>query len=251
MIDPDHRPNLADVTLVAVTSVALPATVQAIRASMAQARFAEVLLLSDKVPKEADDEISRRPIRELRSRHDYSSFMLRELAAHIRTSHALCIQWDGYVLDGAAWEQTFLDYDYIGAPWPHFDDGRSVGNGGFSLRSRRLLDACAALPLDGDELEDVVICRLCRPQLEAEGIRFAPEETARRFSYERLAPIGHEFGFHGAFNLIRHLPDRQRAPLFRSLESSMLAPGEKRELLRWAMRKGDIGLAANMLRRLI
>ena len=42
--------NLDRVTLVAVTSVAIPATTDALRASMAQANFSQVLLLSDKRP---------------------------------------------------------------------------------------------------------------------------------------------------------------------------------------------------------
>lgn len=251
MIKPDYRPELADVTLVAVTSVAIPATLDAIRASMSQARFAEVLLLSDNQPPDLDDGITWRPIKRLASRLDYSRFMLRELAEHIRSSHALCVQWDGFVLHGSAWDPTFLDFDYIGAPWPHFRDGHNVGNGGFSLRSRRLLDACAGLPLDGKHLEDVVISRLCRDRLEAEGIRFASEEIAKRFAFERTPPTGEEFGFHGAFNLVRYLPSRKTARLFRSLERGMLARSERWELLRWAIRRGHLGLASEMLRRII
>ena len=251
MIDPDHRPTLTDVTLVAVTSVAIPATLDAIRASMAQARFAEVLLLSDKQPADLDDGISWRPIAPLASRLDYSRFMLRDLAGHIKTSHALCIQWDGFVLHGAAWEPGFLEFDYIGAPWPHFSDGHNVGNGGFSLRSRKLLEACASLPLDGKNLEDVVISRLCRDRLQADGIRFAPEAVAKRFSFERMEPTGREFGFHGAFNIVRFMSSQETARLFRSLEPGMLARSERWELLLWAVRSGHLSLALEMLRRII
>jgi hypothetical protein len=247
----DDRPFLTDVTLVAATSVAVAATVDAIRASMKQLRFAEVLLLTDQQPERLDDGISWKAITPLRSRSDYSRFMLRELAPHIRTSHALCIQWDGFVLNGAAWEPSFLDFDYIGAPWPHFTDGQNVGNGGFSLRSRRLLDACVSLPLDGDTLEDVLISRKCRDQLEGQGIRFAPEVVAKRFSYERMRPVGQEFGFHGAFNLVRLLPATAANRLFQSLEAGMLARNERLELLRWAIARGRLRLAANMFLRLV
>lgn len=245
------RPLLPEVTLVAVTSVAVPATIEALRASMRQVEFGEILLLSDRRPSELGNGISWRPIERLGSRLEYSRFMLKGLADHITTGHALCVQWDGFVLDGSAWQQQFLDYDYIGAPWPHFRDGHNVGNGGFSLRSRRLLDACKALPLGGDDLEDIVISRLCRDRLEAQGIRFAPEETARQFSYERSKPSGNEFGFHGAFNLVRHIPRRKATDIFRSLEPWMLAPNERRELLAWAIAKGRLSLAANMFRRLV
>jgi hypothetical protein len=242
--------DLTSVTLVAVTSMALDATVEALRASMAQARFADVLLLSHQPPGAELAGIRWQHIDRLKSREDYSRFMLRDLAQHIATPHALCIQWDGYVLDGRAWDPAFLGYDYIGAPWPHFGDGHNVGNGGFSLRSRQLLEATRTLPTDPPVHEDIIICRRCRPQLEVQGIRFAPEAVARRFSYERIPPSGGEFGFHGSFNLVRLLSSNHAARLIRSLEPELLARNERWELLGWALRRGRIGLAVEMLRRL-
>jgi len=177
--------------------------------------------------------------------------MLQELFHHIATSHALCIQWDGFVLNGGAWEPDFLDYDYIGAVWPQFSDRHNVGNGGFSLRSQRLLRACRSLRFDGSMAEDILICRLCRDELESEGITFAPEAVASRFSFERTRPTGREFGFHGSFNLVRLLAPDDVARLFRSLESRMLVRSERVELLRWALLHGRGRLALTMLKRLI
>lgn len=243
--------DLPAVTLVAVTSVALEPTLSALRTSMREARFGRVLLLSDEPPEESDGRIEWRRIEPLASREDYSRFMLRELAAHIETSHALCIQWDGFVLDGTRWNPAFLNYDFIGAPWPHFEDEYKVGNGGFSLRSRRLLDACASLPFDGAKPEDVVISRLCRPLLEARGIRFAPENIALEFAYERTNCSGREFGFHGAFNLVRYLSPDDAVDLFRSLEPGLLARNERWELLRWALVHARARLALVLLNRLL
>ncbi len=203
-------PVLSDITLVAVSSVALQATVEALEASMREADFAKVLLLSDAEPRLVPgSKIKWRRIAPIRSRGDYSQFMLRDLAEHVDTGHALCVQWDGFVLRGEAWDPSFLNYDYIGAAWPHFRDEHNVGNGGFSLRSRRLIEACKDLPFDGSEAEDIVISRLQRPRLEEQGMRFAPEQVARQFAYERTRPTGSEFGFHGAFNLVRRLPRRK------------------------------------------
>lgn len=116
------------------------------------------------------------------------------------------MQWDGFVVRPEAWDPGFLDFDYIGAIWPQFDDGAVVGNGGFSLRSKRLLEACQSLDVSSHP-EDVTICRTHRVLLEQEfGIRFADPATAARFSYERSNRTGAEFGFHGAFNLPSHLP---------------------------------------------
>lgn len=249
MTEQPQRPQLNDVTLVAVTSVALAPTVASLEACIRQCEFANVLLLSDRRPNEADDEIEWREIGRLDSRQDYSRFMLRDLAPHIETSHALCVQWDGFVLDGRAWQAEFLEYDYIGAVWPQFTDNNNVGNGGFSLRSRRLLEATRDLPTSGSDAEDIVIGRRFRPQLEARGIRFAPEEIARRFAFERTKRTGHEFGFHGAFNLVRYLPKADAAELFRSLEPAMLAPNERSELLRWALVRGRLDLALSLFAR--
>jgi hypothetical protein len=130
-------------------------------------------------------------------------------------------------------------------------DGYNVGNGGFSLRSKRLLEECAKLSFDGSEVEDVVISRRCRPELERRGIRFAPNATASRFSYERAVPTGNEFGFHGAFNLVRYLSPDEALRLFRKLEPGMLARNERIELLRWALARGRMKFALAMFARLI
>jgi hypothetical protein len=215
--------------MVAVTSVAVRATIDAMRASSRQADFGRVLLLSHLPPPEADPAIEWRSVERLDSRRDYSRFMLRDLADHIATSHALCVQWDGFVVNGAAWQDRFLDYDYIGAVWPHFSDGHRVGNGGFSLRSRRLLKACKNLPFDGAEAEDIAIARTYRSRLEDQGMRFAPEAVAQQFAYERSLPSGSEFGFHGAFNLVRYLSPDQALKVFRSLDKRILAKSERME----------------------
>lgn len=244
--------QLANVTLVAVTSVALEATTRALAASIVQAHFAKALLLSDRPPAQAlDPRIEWRQIRPLTTRSDYSRFMLRDLAEHVSTSHALCVQWDGYVLNGEAWDPLFLDYDYIGAIWPHFREGHTVGNGGFSLRSQRLLRATADLPQVDSEPEDVLICRTFRPVLEAKGIKFAGEEIASAFAYERTCPTGNEFGFHGAFNLVRYLSADEAPRLFRKLEPRVLARSEHKELLRWAVNRGYWELALVIALRLI
>ena len=251
MTAPVTRPSLPQVTLVAVTGVAIEATVDALRKSMRHADFAEVLLLSDRAPSALPDPaIKWRRIDRLGSRRDYSRFMLRNLAQHISTSHALCVQWDGFVLDGAGWDPAFLDFDYIGAVWPHFDDGHNVGNGGFSLRSRSLLNLCSNLPADDTTAEDVVIGRLFRPRLESEGIRFAPEAVARRFAFERTPPTGHEFGFHGAYNLVRYVSRREAEALFRDLEPGLLTRSERLEILKWAFARGRWKLAGIMVSRL-
>ncbi|PXA99276.1 hypothetical protein DMC47_04225 [Nostoc sp. 3335mG] len=181
--------------------------------------------------------IEWRRIAPIRSRGAYSRFMLDHLVRHIETGFALVAQWDGYVLDGSRWLDDFMEYDYIGAPWPQFSNGGTVGNGGFSLRSKRLLEACRGLPMKDGEAEDVVICRNARPALEgSHGLRFAPESVARRFAYERTAKQGDEFGFHGVFNMVKGMCPSEFAALLATLEPSVLGRRELGEVLRGGVR---------------
>lgn len=242
---------LPSVTLVAVTSVALSATMRALMQSLRFVHFGQVLWLSDQpVLPERHAGITWRKIDRLDSREAYSQFMLHDLAEHISTTHVLTVQWDGYVLNPAGWSDDFLEYDYIGAPWPQFQDAHRVGNGGFSLRSVRLLKACRELPRNTAEAEDIAICRTHRALLEqGHGLQFAPEPVARRLSYERTPATGAEFGFHGVFNLARIMPRSAFDDLVRSLEPSVINLRERRELFRWACRAGRPGLAAQMVRR--
>lgn len=244
--------ELPEVTLIACTSVALDATARALSICLSQANFGKALLLSDRPPAQPlDARVEWRKINQLKCRADYSRFMLGDLADHVNTTHALCVQWDGYVLHGARWNPAFLEYDYIGAVWPQFSDGGNVGNGGFSLRSKRLLRATQTLQCSGYESEDVLIGRTYRQQLENEGIRFAPERIARQFAYERTPPTGEEFGFHGAFNLVRYLSAEDALRLFRSLEPRVLSRREHKELLRWTLNRGYWKLALVIALRLL
>lgn len=137
----------------------------------------------------------------------YSEFVLKCLWPFIATEFILIVQWDGFVANPALWSDEFLAYDYIGAPWVWATDHHRVGNGGFCLRSKRLLEACRdgkvrrhpEIPFGG--IEDIVICRLYRDYLEQQGIRFAPVDVAERFSYETGVPRCPPFGFHSPANL--------------------------------------------------
>ena len=140
--------------------------------------------------------------------------MLKSLLPHIDTPHALLVQWDGYVVNPQAWDPAFLDCDYIGAKWYWQSDGLRVGNGGFSLRSRKLLRALQDPRIELVEAEDITIGRAFRRLLEREhGIRFADEALADRFSFEAAYPIGKPFGFHGLFNFCRTVVPAEIAAL--------------------------------------
>lgn len=224
--------TLPDVTLCAATSVNVDATVRALLSCTLQVRFADVVLFSDSVPAIAAPEIRIVPISPLQSGADYSNFILAELADHVRTSHCLIVQWDGFVLDARQWDPTFLEYDYVGAPWPQFGDGYDVGNGGFSLRSRRLLEACREPDFSPSHPEDLAIGRHNRALLERNhSIRFAPRSCAQHFSFERGVPSGPTFGFHGVFNMIPAIGRERFWAIYDTLDHRKSAFVDYRQLL--------------------
>lgn len=210
--------HLPQVTLCAVTSINVNATIAALEASMAAIDFADCLLFSDAEVRPANPAIRIIPIPKLRSAEAYSAFVLRELAAYISTSHCLIVQWDGHVANPAMWDPAFLDCDYIGASWPQFADGHDVGNGGFSLRSRRLLNALQLAEFPSAHPEDVAIGRIYRSRLEALGLRFAPKPLADRFSAERCGKPASSFGYHGVWNMPEALGVERFWEIYRSLD---------------------------------
>ena len=194
--------ELPGVTLCCIDTVNHALALRALRASSQGIRFAAIRFITDRSLDEAGIEVRR--IEPLRSRDEYSQFVLKSLLSHVDTPHVLLVQWDGYAVNPDAWRDDFLDVDYIGAKWFWHTDGMRVGNGGFSLRSRKLLEALQDPRVVLVEAEDVTIGRSARPLLEREhGIRYATEAQADAFAFEAAYPIGKPFGFHGLFNFCR------------------------------------------------
>jgi hypothetical protein len=226
------KPALRDVTVCAVDCLCPTLAARALRESLAACDFGDAILFTD-APM-AGDGFRVVPIAPLASFEAYSEFILKSLARHLSTAYVLVVQWDGYVVDGDAWSAELLQFDYVGAPWPWHKDGMSVGNGGFSLRSRKLMEAMASdrFALVPNLPEDHQICRHYRKRLEAEfGIRYAPEALASRFSYERALPTRSTFGFHGIFNFWRHVGVADAARLAPDLPDKAARSIELVELL--------------------
>lgn len=197
----DGRLYLPQVTLCAATSVNVAATMRALEESLCQIRFGACRLLTDAAVSPEHPEVEVVPIAPLRSSAAYSDFLLTRLPDHVATTHCLVTQWDGHLLDAGRWQAAFLAYDYIGASWPQFDDGHDIGNGGFSLRSRRLMELCRHSSFVPVHPEDVAIGRTNRVWLEGQGMRFAPRDLADTFAAERSADPHQTFGYHGVWNM--------------------------------------------------
>lgn len=205
--------DTGDVTLVAVTGVHVDAAQQALQRSMAGLRFRQVKLIASMPPSRPDRRIQYVPIPPM-TLADYNRFIPHDLHRYIDTAHALIVQADGFVLNPRRWNPAWLELDYIGAPWPPtlVVDGAEttlrnrVGNGGFSLRSRRLLQLSAEFDPAGVpyplSAEDMFTCNVMYETLLARGIRFANPESAARFSVETQGSTFGQtprtsFGFHG------------------------------------------------------
>lgn len=138
----------------------------------------------------------------LKSNNEYGHIIFERLPEIITSQHVLIFQWDGFPLNPDRWKDDFLGYDYIGAPI-----GSWMGNGGFSLRSKKLLDTLKELGITVDltnpydQPEDQIICTHKKNILESHGIRFAPLQVASQFSFQSGLINKNVFGFHGPFNL--------------------------------------------------
>ena len=191
--------NLDNVTIICIDGVNPNVGVKALKYSMQEINFAQSIILSHIKPDIIPDGVEYIKIPEL-THHTYSSFCLHELYKYFTTDFVLIIHDDGFVINPHKWTNEFLNYDYIGAPWRGEGNNR-VGNGGFSLRSKKLVNLCRAIQWGGGH-EDGEICITQRQLFVNNGCKFAPTELAALFSLEsKLHDVEYNlensFGFHG------------------------------------------------------
>ena len=207
--------QLPNITLLSVSSVEQEGTDLALRISSHDINFGAIKFLSSEEWISTDPRIEVIPIPRINF-DGYSKFILEELVHYVETEFCLIVQADGFVLNASRWNPRFLDYDYIGAPWPSdlklqpgdipLDvSNNSVGNGGFSLRSKKLLQETSKIAFDEltflSKSEDFIICHYLYDQMLAAGIKFSEPELAAQFSIESpTAAYGQNpktsFGFH-------------------------------------------------------
>lgn len=197
-----------DITIVTLDSQNYEATAFAIDKTLKVFPNAKVIQIGDRRYHDKGEfyEVPKFDARE------HSRMCLQMVPDLVTTNWALFIQYDGFPVRPELWTDDFLTIDYIGAPWQSTTPGWEVGNGGFSLRSKRLLEMTKMIKTnpkgaDVEWLEDQLICVVHRRWLEGNGIRFADKALAEKFSHEH--PVGHadSFGFHGAFNAPYYLSD--------------------------------------------
>ena len=232
-IQASKKIELKNVTIVSIDCLSPKLALFALKKSLKQCDFFKAILFTD-YEDIKDDHISIQQIQKINSKNEYSKFVIKDLNKYIETEFVLISQWDGFVINQKAWNPNFLNYDYIGAKWHLHKDGKNIGNGGFSLRSKRLLGILSSNEIDFIDgmNEDDQVCRFYQDKLVNNfSIKFPPEVLADEFSYERTAPEQPTFGFHGAFNLWRHLDDSEAINLYEQLDSKIVGSYEYTELI--------------------
>lgn len=179
--------RLSNITLIALTGQDFPAHEKAVEIATKDIEFGGVKIIYDYTIKNIDD---------------WNKKIIFELWRYVDTDFALLFHPDGYPINADAWKDEFLDYDYIGAPWPLPKDDYSyrdedgniirVGNS-VSLRSKKLMSLPSFHDFEwksyyGNTNEDGFLCVHNRKRLEDLGCKFAPLEVAKYFSKEHEIP---------------------------------------------------------------
>jgi hypothetical protein len=221
--------NLPNVSLVSIdTTKEIDSTLRALYTSMSGINFGVVKLIATKEQIEKNFSIENdgitleEPVVDIKNYNDYNHYVIHDLHNHVNTSHCLLVQPDGFVLFPEKWNNEWLKYDYIGAPWAYAEDSyidpfgnhHRVGNGGFSLRSKKFLQVPTKVEVPWETNnsdfywmpegvinyhEDGNVCVHNRHIFIEQGCEYAPVEVAVRFSQETRVPECDgiiPFGFH-------------------------------------------------------
>lgn len=137
--------------------------------------------------------------KEINSINDYSNLLKTiEFWNYIKGDKVLIYQEDSFIFSNNI--EEFLEYDYIGAPWLEEVLPVNVGNGGFSLRTRKamidIIDAIDEEKHNNDEVisEDVFFSKHMQKLNMG---KIADKDTALKFSteliYNKDSFAGHQF----------------------------------------------------------
>lgn len=162
------------------------------------------------------------------SHNGYSIWMLKRAYLYVDTPKFLVVQHDGFIINAASWEPAWLQYDYMGPLFIQDYTPPLMGSGGFSLRSRKLMeyvnqrlpswdgsdDEAQRLQAKIGSYEDGVISIRFRNELIGNGFKFSPIREAIKFAQggyptrsclkpeDRSYYFEKPFGFHGGWTTI-------------------------------------------------
>ena len=201
--------KLSDVSLISVATKNVERSILALKYSQKDILFEKTILFSHYTP-QLNDTISHIKINSFLSVEEWGEFVIYQLHKYIDTKYILLIHDDGFVVNPDSWNPRFLEYDYIGAPWPLPNDDFSyrtdsgelvrIGNS-VSLRSKRILELPSELalpwvPFHGYLHEDGFLNVQYRDILVDQGMKFAPLHLGKSFGREYVNSSNVPFTFH-------------------------------------------------------
>jgi hypothetical protein len=191
--------SLPKVTLLVIDCYNVGAALASIKKSTSKVDFGAVKLLTDVEVKFDGIEVIKIP--SIKSKNDYSKFILKEAYKYIYTDFVIVAQHDSWILNQDCFDERLYDFDYAGALWLE-NDGLANGNGGMSWRSHKLMKIIGKDKFINSLLpEDVAICRVYRNYLETNyGLKWATDEICEQFSFELREPTAKTFAFHSFFH---------------------------------------------------
>ena len=186
------------IDLITVNTNRVQDGINALNFSSKEIEFNNILLLSNE---DVYGNFNLVKKKKLNNVEDYNKIIL-SLNNYISSDFALVIQHDGHVINPSKWSKNFLNYDYIGAPWPNnkkwnkrwdsYEEGdiikknlnkNRIGNGGFSLRSKKFLEY--STKFNEIDLPEDIFLNLYNYDIAVENNILYPDiSTAIQFSYE-------------------------------------------------------------------
>ena len=201
--------DLPKVTLLIVDCLNVERAEEVINKCTKGIKFGAIKLLTDK-PTNSPYKVKIGSIKNLT---EYSRFMIKECWKYVPTDYMQIVQHDGWILNPDKWEEDWYRYDYIGPL--HLREKNinndSVGSGGFSFRSKKLMkfvsEASGSFVKDygwfGYIHEDGVITKGMKHLMVPNGFAFAPPDRAAQYAYggNKALYCDKPFGFHGFYAL--------------------------------------------------
>jgi|ERR1039457_866213 hypothetical protein len=202
--------NLPKVSLILIDCFNYGLAPISLKKSMAKVSFCEVIYMTD-IDTELEG-VTVIKIPTIKSKNDYSQFILKEAWKFIKTDYVIVSQHDSWVLDETCFDERLYEVDYAGGLWLE-TEGLANGNGGMSWRSKRLMEVVGKDDfINATAPEDVALCRVYRRYLEKNyGLVWASDEVCEKFSFELRQPTAPTFAFHSFF----HAPFRKHIVLSR------------------------------------
>jgi hypothetical protein len=207
-----QRLHLPEVTLFVTAGPDLQLTFESFKRCLDTVHFGDAIFFSEGTPEQTREWFHANAkvvyIQKTGAANNCGQDYFKALPPLMTTTHMLTCDWDAAITDTSMWTPEFMEYDYIGARWPWMPTGKNIGNGGFAMMSKKLMETVTALPeFAHSKSLDAEIGQEWRAKLEMKGIKFPSEELADRFAYERAVPNAPSFGYHGFFNMHRHMSD--------------------------------------------